>query len=200
MRVRPASRTRIASRPPHSSPSTLSTHRFDLTPRPSPCRPVFRAAFPRARAPRVPPPWHAPGIPVAAVASPPSAEGLKRPRRRRPGGGFREDDHLDPPAPPAAPRPRPAARRGRAGGLGVGFAFFGDHPFPRRRGVAAQHRQRFRPLRDVRPRRALVGLAQNAQALAFRPEARVRLGLGQAERHGPRGRVVLRAPRRARRG
>ena len=70
-------------------------------PAPTPCRPVFRAAFPRARAPRVPPPWHAPGIPVAAVASPPSAEGLKRPRRRRPGGGFREDDHLDP------PRPRP---------------------------------------------------------------------------------------------
>ena len=130
----------------------------------------------------------------------PPVGGLKRPRRRRPRGGFREDHHLDPPAPSAAPGPRPAARPGRAGGLGVGFAFSGDDSFPRRRGVAAQYRQRFRPLRDVRPRRALVGLAQNAQALAFRPEARVRLGLGQAERHDPRGRVVLCAPRRARRG
>ena len=139
-------------------------------------------------------------MPIAAVASPPPAEGLKRPRRHRPRGGFPEDHQLDPPSPSAAPGPRPAARRGRAGGLGVGFTFFGDECFPRRRGVAAQHRQRFWPFRDVRPRRALVGLAQNAQAFAFRPEVRVRLGLGQAERHDSRGRVVLRAPRRAGRG
>ena len=123
----------------------------------------------------------------------PRRGGSKRPRRRRPRGGFREDHHLDPASSSAAPRPRPAARRGRADGLGVCFAFFFDRSFPHRRGVAAQHRQRFRALRDVR-------LAQNAQALAFCPETRVRLGLGQTERHDPRGRVVLRGPRLTRRG